>query len=80
VRLACEADLERVSGQSLGYGGQDFGELSRAAVLESGHAEWGGFEFVDRCEGLVPEGLNERSQAGTAWNRCKKVPRPVGTV
>jgi hypothetical protein len=28
-----------MSGKPGGYVGQDFGELSRAAVLESGHAE-----------------------------------------
>jgi hypothetical protein len=43
-----------------GYVGQDFGELSRAAVLvlESGRAEWGGFDFADGCHGgFCPEGI-----------------------
>jgi len=32
ARLACEADLERMTPQSVGYGGQDFGELSRVGT------------------------------------------------
>jgi hypothetical protein len=53
-----------MSGKPGGYVGQDFGELSRAAVLDG---------FADRpCHvslRFVPHGQNEGSQVRSAWNQ-----------
>jgi hypothetical protein len=58
-----------VAPQSRGYGGQDFGELSRAAANERELKA----KFVV-VGGVIPEILNDRSQASRVRGR---LPDPV---